>query len=51
MAGGILFEGNRAEAAGFHGVSGVVEIDAVGAAGAERFGEVHEDGARIALIF
>ena len=40
----------RAETAGLHRIAGVVEIDAVSLAGAERFGEVHEDGAGIALV-
>ena len=51
MAGGVFLEGDGAEPAGLHRVAGVVEIDAVGAAGAQGFRKVHENSAGIALVF
>ena len=50
MAGGILLEGDGAEAAGLDGIAGVVEVDRVDLPGAERLREVDEDGAGIALV-
>ena len=47
---GSLLERDAAEAAGLDGIPGVVEVDGVGAAGAERLGKIDEDGAGIALV-
>ena len=51
MAGGIFVESDAAEAALLRRMAGVVEVDGVDLSGAQRFREVDEDGAGIALVF
>ena len=51
MAGRILAEGDAAEAAYLRRIAGVVEVNRVFLSGAQRFREVDEDGAGIALVF
>lgn len=51
MAFGIFVEGEAAEAALLARISGIVEVDGIGMAGAKRFGKVYENGAEFAFVF